>query len=141
MEILTTRRNDAPAVSRHHVRKVRDLLISREKSADQFFANKCDDTAIELWEGLWSTHVGARRADELSVAYLAGPNPLNDFRQLIDLGIHPSNVWAFESEGAEFQSGLRNIKASEFPLLKLYGGSIEQFFQAVPKVFDIVYLG
>jgi hypothetical protein len=140
IEILTSRRRDAPAVPQSHVRRVRDLLVSRSNSADQMFARQCDNSTIELWEQLWSTNVGTKRPEELSVAYLAGPNPLNDFRQLVELGIHPSNVWAFESGNAEFAAGLESIKASEFPQIKLYGGSIEQFFQAVPKAFDIVYL-
>jgi len=92
---------------------------------DQFLdvaedASLCTGEIIDLWEALWESHVGQKRPGNLSVAYLAGPNPLNDFRELVRNGVHPYSIWAFESESGLFNAALREIKASEFPLRKIY---------------------
>lgn len=140
VNILTTDRSRVAAVSQDHVRRVKDYLMQRNESHDREVAQSCDDGVIALWEDLWASHVGRKRPEELAVAYLAGPNPLNDFRTLVRLGVHPYNIWAFEGENEIFQTALKAIKTSEFPLLKIYSGSFESFLQSVPKVFDIIYV-
>lgn len=37
-----------------------------------------------------------KRAEELSVCYLAGPEPINDFKEFTEMGVLPENIWAFE---------------------------------------------
>lgn len=40
--------------------------------------------------------VGCRGPGELTVVYLAVPEPANDLEILIVLGVQPENIWAFE---------------------------------------------
>jgi hypothetical protein len=72
------------------------------------------------------------------VCYLCGPEPLNDFDVLVNLGIHPHNIWAFESEPRYYQAALAAVRTSRFPHLKVTKGKIEQFFENIPKTFDII---
>jgi hypothetical protein len=71
---------------------------------------------------------------------LAGPNPLNDFRALVELGVHPSNIFAFEAEKGLYRDALLSIRESEFPMLKLHLGSLEHYLQSAPRRFDIIYV-
>lgn len=140
VNLLTTRRSDATVVGRDYVRKVKEFLIREGESHEREVSRLCTRKAVEMWEALWQSHVGQKRPGDLTVAYLAGPNPLNDFRELVRNGVHPYNIWAFESESGLFSAALREIKASEFPLLKIYPGTLETFLQSVPRIFDIIYI-
>ena len=42
--------------------------------------------------------MGTKKPEDLVVCYLSGPEPNNDFQELINLGILPHNIWAFESD-------------------------------------------
>jgi hypothetical protein len=140
VNLLAARRADAAVVSRDYVRTVKKFLMREGESHEREVARLCTGKVIELWEALWESHVGQKRPGDLTVAYLAGPNPLNDFRELVRNGVHPYNIWAFESASGLFNAALREIKASEFPLLKIYSGTLETFLQSVPKSFDIIYI-
>lgn len=140
VRLLTKHRTSAVAVSREHVRRVKNFLLKKGDLHEQKLAQHCSDFGIGLWEDLWDSHVGVKRPQDLTVAYLAGPQPLNDFRVLVELGVHPYNIWAFESKPKVFDEALLNIKKSEFPLLKIQPFSIEHFFVSAPKRFDIIYI-
>lgn len=71
---------------------------------------------------------------------MAGPEPKNDFEELISLGILPNNIWAFESKNSTYQTALNSIDSSNFKQPKLIKSSIEHFFENTPKKFDIVYI-
>ncbi|WP_441286980.1 hypothetical protein ACSRUE_32470 [Sorangium sp. KYC3313] len=139
VELLTTRRAAAAVVPRDHVRTIKAYLL-KKKDDRSAIADSCDDRAITLWEGLWEATIGARRPGDLVVAYLAGPEPLNDFRALVELGVHPNNIFAFEAEKGVFNDALTRIRDSEFPLLKLHFGTLERYLQSVPRRFDIIYV-
>jgi hypothetical protein len=140
VHLLSNRRRAAAVVSVDYVRRVKSELMRSAVPGDLHFARKARATIIKMWEDLWSSSVGTRRARDLTIAYLAGPEPLNDFRELVRLGVHPNNIWTFENESKTFGDAIMSIKASQFPLLKIHGGGIEHFFATVPKVFDIVYI-
>lgn len=95
---------------------------------------------IASWEEFHQACIGIRSPKELTVCYLCGPEPLNDFKVLTELGIHPHNIWAFESDNTCYKAALSEVKKSYFPMLKLHKGKIEQFFINTPKKFDIIYL-
>ena len=140
VELLTTRRQHAAVVSRDHVRNVRDLMQNRSTSYDKNAVISLSDQSIIKWEEFWDFQVGQRAAADLTVAYLAGPEPLNDFRELTRLGVEPNNIWAFESDNNVYNAALREVRKSEFPLLKLQRGTIDQYIRSVPRSFDIIYL-
>jgi hypothetical protein len=140
VDLLTARRTDAAVVGRKYVRAVKQFLIRNGSQQEVEVANLCTDRVIKLWEALWDNHLGRKNPGDLTIAYLAGPNPLNDFRTLVKMGVHPYNIWAFESDSGLFNAALREIKASEFPLLKIYSGTLDTFLVSVPRSFDIIYI-
>jgi hypothetical protein len=133
VKLLTERLADAAVVSRDYVRTVKKFLMREGESNEREVARLCTGKVIDSWEAFWESHVGQKRPGDLTVAYLAGPNPLNDFRELVRNGVHPYNIWSFESASGPLNAALREIKASEFPLLKIYSGTLETFLQSVPK--------
>jgi hypothetical protein len=98
------------------------------------------DETINRWENFYSSTTQSRKPENLKVAYLAGPNPENDFQALMDFGILPENVWAFETDSSTYEDAVWSTLNSEFPFLKLIKGNIGQFFAASPQKFDIIYL-
>ena len=139
IDLLTTNRNKSCCVERSYVRKVHDYFLSLEESKEQQEAQKIDLEYIKSWETLHDSCVGTKRSEDLDVCYLSGPEPQNDFKELISLGIHPQNIWAFEVNQATYDSALLNY-TNDFPQPKIVKQSIEQFFVHTPKKFDIVYI-
>jgi hypothetical protein len=138
VELLTSRRDEAAVVPQDYVDRVHDVLLANK--FDSQHVNLFDKRVAQAWQQLRGGVVGTKTPKDLTVAYLAGPEPLNDFRELVSLGVHPYNIWAFESENEVFQAGLQRVKQSEFPLLKLQKGSLDSFIQAVPRTFDLIYV-
>lgn len=139
VDILTTRRSDAAVTPRHWVRKIRDFQVDQSGAGDAYAAAMLDDETLEMWEAFWDSNNPPKPAGALKVAYLAGPEPLNDFRALVKLGVHPFNIWAFESHNPTYNTALKTVLESEFPLLKLQRGSMDLFLRTSPIVFDIIY--
>ncbi len=74
------------------------------------------------------------------VCYLCGPEPNNDFQELINLGILPQNIWAFESDNQAYKKAIDNYDQGEYPQPRILKQNIETFFQHTPKKFDIIYV-
>jgi hypothetical protein len=140
VELLTTNRSRSCCVERSYVRKVHDYFLSLEDSVEKIEATKIDTNYIKTWEALHDSCVGTKRVEDLVVCYLSGPEPQNDFNELISLGVHPQNIWAFESNQNTYNSALKNYDNNIFPQPKIVKESIEQFFINTPKKFDIVYI-
>lgn len=141
IERLSVDRNQATCVRKDYTRNLYDWITSQNydlKSKEM--SAKIPLQYIDLWEDFHDSFLGVKRKSELTVCYLSGPQPMNDFQVLVDNGIHPYNIWAFEIDKGTYKNALKNINVSDFPMLKLHKGSIEQFFISTPKKFDIVYL-
>lgn len=138
VEVLTTKRKSGAIVSQGYVRQVRDDLAKRT-GYDKHAAEKCDTKSVQDWESFWLGKVGIRAAGDLVVAYLAGPEPMNDFHELVGLGVHPHSIYAFESENKTFNEALASAKSSSFPLIKIIKMPMDRYLQAVPMTFDIIY--
>lgn len=139
VESLTSSRLNSAVVPRNHVRKIKEFMDGKSTSYDAAAASALDEHTITTWEKFWDSHFQPKTANELKIAYLAGPEPLNDFRVLIELGVHPFNIWAFETDNQTYDTALSEVLASEFPLLKLRRGSLDSFLRTAPTVFDIIY--
>lgn len=50
--------------------------------------------------------MGTKKPEDLVVCYLSGPEPNNDFQELINLGILPHNIWAFESDNQVYKKAI-----------------------------------
>jgi hypothetical protein len=138
VELLTKNRDEAAIVPENYIERVHSILMAGEYNRRH--VNLFNQQIVGAWQQLRSGVIGTKTPRDLTVAYLAGPEPLNDFRELVNLGVHPYNIWAFENEEAAFQAGLERVKQSEFPLLKLHKGSIDSFLQSVPRAFDLIYI-
>ncbi len=139
VEILTTRRSHAAAVPQGYVASVKETLSKRTESSDVSAAAECDENVIQAWEAFWYSKTGNKLPAELTVGYLAGPEPLNDFRTLVELGVDPHNIVGFESDSSVFNDALAAAKASEFPMLKIMRVPLDRYLAAVPTTFDILY--
>lgn len=141
IEKLTVKRSEAACVRKTYVRELFNWLTSQNyDSKSRDLAKKIPVEYITLWEEFHDSFLGQKKPSELTVCYLSGSQPMNDFEVLVESGIHPHNIWAFEVDKGTYNNALNNIDSSDFPMLKLHKGSIEQFFVTTPKKFDIVYL-
>lgn len=136
---LCSQRSKSTLASRDHMRKVRDTLISRE-GMDQLVAENLSDVTINRWEEFYDSIIQSKNPHNLKIAYLSGPNPENDLRELTKHGVLPENIWAFESDAKTYNDAVISALSSEFPFIKLIKAGIGDFFQASPQKFDLIYL-
>lgn len=139
VESLTTQRKNSAVVPRSYVRTIRSKLSQSDTGMDSLAAELCNNDTCKLWEVFWDGKIGVRSANDLVVAYLAGPEPLNDFDELIALGVHPHNIYAFESDKQAFNDALASVKENQYPLLKIIKSPLDRYLQSVPQLFDIIY--
>lgn len=140
IRMLTENREETSAISGNHVRSVLKKLSKSAVPNDRFFADACAEEDILSWEKFRSTHVGTRSPTDLTVAYLAGPEPSNDISVLIELGVRPENIWAFENDKKTFALALKNVEEVSLRGIKLIGISLSEYLEISPRRFDIVYL-
>lgn len=140
VELLTTQRSTACCVRNSYVRDLYDYFKELDESHEREEASKIDPEYIREWERLHNDNIGYKRPAELSVCYLSGPEPENDFNELVSLGILPQNIWAFESAQQTYLQALQSIDSTNYRQPKLLKTSIERFFESTPKKFDIVYI-
>ncbi len=140
VELLTQDRNSICCVPRNYVRNLFDYFIELEESNEQKEVRNIDESYIRMWEKIHSQYVGNKNVEDLTVCYLAGPEPENDFEEFISMGILPHNIWAFESKKSTYLQALDSIDTTDFFQPKLIKTSIEKFFENTPKEFDIVYI-
>ena len=138
VEVITANRKKGAIVGEHYADQVKATLQARG-GYDEAASSACNDSTIKEWEGFWRSKVGVKHPSELLVAYLAGPEPMNDFQVLVDLGIHPHNIYAFETDNRIFNEALENAKSSNFPLIKIFKMPMDRYLQSVPLTFDIIY--
>ncbi len=143
IDLLTTKRESIAVVPAYYLKKCTNYLNDKEMDNSQvrnLLSSLSFSKACKNWEQLWSCHISKKQAKDITVAYLAGPNPLNDFEIFIKNGVLPENIWAFEADNNTFQEALGNIKNSEFHKIKINKIKIQNFFKMVPKTFDLIYI-
>jgi hypothetical protein len=94
---------------------------------------------LDKWLEWQASRIQKRKPAELRLIYLCGPEPLNDLRVLLDLGVNPHNVWGVESNETAFKSALKELAKAGLPV-KLHNGTLTEFFERVHETFDIAYL-
>lgn len=141
VELLTAKREQACCVERDYVRKVYDFYaLSEDYSKNKLEAKKIDISYIINWEQLHDSYVGVRRPEDLTVCYLCGPEPDNDFQEFLGLGILPQNIWAFETDNQAYKKAISTYDNGKFPQPRILKQNIETFFLQTPKKFDIIYI-
>ncbi len=140
VEMLTVGRSNSCCVRNSYVRDLFDYFSHLSETHDQEETLKIDPGYIREWEHMHSNAVGYKRPDELSVCYLSGPEPENDFKEFVAMGVLPQNIWAFECERNTYLQALASVDGSTYMQPKIIKVSIERFFESSPKIFDIVYI-
>lgn len=137
---LTEGRFTSTVASKDYVRRIYQHIRANGTSYDQRVIDFLSEQTIARWENFYDSIIQTRKPENLKVAYLAGPNPENDLEELMDFGILPENVWAFETDTQAYEKAVWSTLNSKFPFLKLIKGNIGQFFAVSPQKFDIIYL-
>lgn len=140
VEMLTIGRSSACCVRNSYVRDLFDYFSHLSETHEQEEALKIDPAYIREWERIHTNSIGYKRPDELSVCYLSGPEPENDFKEFVAMGVLPHNIWAFECEQNTYLQALASVDGSTYMQPKIIKASIERFFENSPKTFDIVYI-
>lgn len=141
IEDLTVERHQASCVPRKYVRQVFDYFLQLDEDEPaRKEVEEIKSTYLSAWESLHDSVIGYKRPSELSVCYLSGPQPENDFNELISLGVLPQNIWAFENDKEAYLKAVDTYNTTAFPQPKIVKMSIEQFFKQSPKKFDVVYI-
>lgn len=144
VESLTTYRDSSPVVTLDHFRRgmkyVCDELEQTNKAGLTCFPYPHEQVKekSEAFVELHGTRVGKRKANELQVLFLSGPEPMNDLEVMLELGIRAENVWAVEADKEIFDQAVESLFVSGYGI-KIYRGSLKQFFEVVPQQFDIIY--
>jgi hypothetical protein len=137
--LLTTRRDEASIVPADYVERVKAALLVSPVPGDAITAAACEESDIGSWKAFRANSVGTRNAEELTVAYLAGPEPSNDLLALVALGLRPENIWAFEIDPQAVATGIADLKALGLRGTKFVPVSLDDYLIGTPRRFDIIY--
>jgi len=138
--LLTTDRQKAAIAPENYVRAVRAKCATLDYDPRYLDASENSrDEDVKSWEDFRTSVVGRLKPEDLTIAYLAGPEPTNDIQKLLELGVRAENIWAFESGNGEFESAIKDVKNSEIRGVKLIKMRMEDYFSATPRRFDIIY--
>lgn len=139
VELITSRRENAAVVAADHPERIRDHLLQDKFYGDRAVALACKPEDLESWRRFRLQTVGTRTSSEITVAYLAGPEPSNDLSVLLELGVRPENIWAFEIDEKTADAGLKDLRELHARGIKFIPVGIEDFFIGTPRRFDIIY--
>ena len=137
---LTINRKKSTLTRRTYINELKEYFLEKEHIDDKIFASFLQDDEISRWENFYDSIVQSRKARNLKIAYLSGPNPENDLKEMFKHGILPENVWAFESDNKTYDKAVISALDSEFPFIKIINESIDGFLDFSPQKFDIIYL-
>ena len=131
---LTTDRSNSVCVKREQIHDICQLVFANRSSTDQ-------EDLQEQFEGFCDSNFEHELLpSKLRVCYLCGPNPINDLKILVKLGVVDRNVWAVEKETKTLEAALQNIKNSNLRGVHVFHGDIGTFFKEHGEPFDIIYL-
>lgn len=139
VKLVTSRRDACAIVPADHVRHVwRSKGASSSYDSAAVAAIRKKD--VRNWEGYRRDAIGRRKPGEITVAYLAGPEPENDLDELLRLGVRPENIWAFESHKRDAKLGHERLADRAIRGVKFLEIDIEDFFIGSSRRFDIIYI-
>lgn len=100
---------------------------------------KPTENELAKWLAFHWSEVGTREPGSLKILYLCGPEPLNDLTVMMHYGINPHNVWAVTDNASDHEKAILQCASHEVPL-KIYCGSLNDFFETFNQSFDIIYI-
>ncbi len=137
IKYLTKKRFNVTIASKSYLRDAKNFLIENDNNHQ--IVNELSDETIRRWEKFYSSIVNKKKASELKIAYLCGPSPITDLKVMIDNGILPENVWAFELDSSSYDKAIMSALSSKYKYLKIVKGDMSSFFEYNPIKFDIIY--
>jgi hypothetical protein len=140
IENITKNRHLSTIARSNYVHEVKEYILKHGSFHDIELASKLNDSDTEHWNKFYHSIIGTKSASELKIAYLSGPNPENDVEILVENGVLPENIWAFESDNKIYTKATISALDSKFPFIKIYKGRIENYLKILPFKFDIIYL-
>lgn len=140
VELLTKYRQNTAIAPPDYVRTLRDHCATLDYFREYpEAAQNCQEEDVVSWEKFRNSVVGKLNPEDLTIAYLAGPEPTNDINTLIELGVRAENIWAFEINTQNFESAIADVKNKEIRGIKLIKMKMEEYFTSTPRRFDIIY--
>ena len=141
VEYLTLDRKNSTVIPRDYVRNVYDYFFYKDELSDKKDeVDSIDVKYISDWERLHEVLIGEKKVEDLTVCYLCGPEPNNDFNEFLNLGILPHNIWAFEIDKNTYNQAIKSYEGYGYPQPKIIRQNLETFFKNTPKKFDVIYL-
>lgn len=98
-----------------------------------------DEQYIESWTRFSNNLYENKQPQHLKIAYFCGPEPQNDLKIMIELGVQIENVWAIESDKNMYSVALASAQ-TKYPTLKIFKGQISELMKITSFKFDIIYL-
>ena len=135
---LSGQRDSSPVVTANEFERTMEYCL---RFLERHCGIKLWDTvkpAAEDWLSLHQSRVGTKKPEDLSVLFLAGPDPTADLRAFKKAGVPLTNIWAIEGDRHAFARAVGILGREGIPL-KVHHGSLQKFFSIVPQQFDIVY--
>ena len=139
VRVLTTQRTESAIVQPRELRAVVEYGLNTLEKMGRSDLRAGVTELLETWLTWQTDCIQVKKPSDLKVIYLCGPEPLNDLRVLLRLGVNPYNVWGVESNEAAYQLALAQLAQSGIPV-KLHKGTLSSFFERVQETFDIAYL-
>src|SRR5258708_26662217 len=134
------KRKTATIADRGYLRRVWEKLNYDGSPADREINNKLTTNTITRWETFYDSIFFNKNPENLKVAYLCGPDPLNDLKVLSKAGVLPKNVWAFESDKQSYLTATQILLNSQYPFVKIVKTDIKNFVEFSNIKIDIIYL-
>lgn len=98
-----------------------------------------NNTTYEQWKRFADIQKGDKKIFDLKVAFFCGPEPENDVKHLLELGVLIENIYAFEYDKDTFKVAVDSLQDT-YPSLKIFNGKIETYVTLHQTKFDIIYL-
>ncbi len=91
---LTKNRKKSTIATKDYLKNAKRHLINKNNQK----INCLDDETVIRWEKFYDSIVDKKKPSDLKVAYLCGPNPLNDLQIMVKMGnlIIPDNKEEFQ---------------------------------------------
>lgn len=139
VEALTTARTSSAVITADFFERNWNYAVNciRESSRPDSYT-EAEEVFSGSWKSMNKSKIGKKSAKDLNVLILSGPEPLNDFGVLQELGVSPFNIWAVEADKKIYSAAIDQLRESGLPF-RIYRGSLQEFFSIVPQQFDIVY--
>lgn len=141
IKCLTTERDTSVCVTRDHVVKTWTNLMQTQEAMQYFsHAERVNITnAVKKWIKFHQSRIKTMAPEDLRVCYLAGDNPMNDLKVLVQNGILVQNIWAIEKDSTLIEKAVEAIRQPESKSFKLYKVDLIEFLIHFEDQFDIIY--